>query len=50
MNDDACTRLEKRIAKLELANRRWRRFAACSAVGLVCLGAWAPTSAPEGTM
>ena len=30
MNDDACTRLEQRIARLELANRRWRRFAACS--------------------
>ncbi len=38
MNDDACTRLEQRIAKLELANRWWRRFAACSAAGLVCLG------------
>jgi hypothetical protein len=38
MNDDACTRLEKRIAKLELANRWWRRFAARSAAGLVCLG------------
>ncbi len=39
MNDDTCTRLEQRIAKLELANRRWRRFAACAAaMGLVCLG------------
>ena len=39
MNDDACTRLEQRIARLELANRRWRRLAACAAVaGLACLG------------
>ncbi len=38
MNDNALTRLEQRIAKLELANRRWRRFAACSAIGLACLG------------
>ena len=30
MNEDTCTRLEQRIAKLEVANRRWRRFAACS--------------------
>lgn len=36
--NDACTCLEERIAKLEVANRRWRRFAACSAVVLACLG------------
>ena len=36
--NDACNRLEQRIAKLELANRRWRRFAACAVVGLGCLG------------
>jgi hypothetical protein len=38
MNDDAMTRLEQRIAKLEVANRRWRRFAALSAIGLAGLG------------
>jgi hypothetical protein len=38
MNDDACNRLEQRIARLELANRRWRRVAACAVVGLGCLG------------
>ena len=38
MNDDAMTRLERRIATLEIANRRWRRFAACAAIGLACLG------------
>jgi hypothetical protein len=38
MNDDALTRLEQRIARLEVANCRWRRLAACSAVVLVCAG------------
>jgi hypothetical protein len=38
MNDHAMTRLEQRIAGLELANRRWRRLAAGSAIGLACLG------------
>ena len=38
MNDDAMTRLERRIATLEIANRRWRRFAACAVIGLACLG------------
>jgi hypothetical protein len=38
MNDHACTRLEQRIARLERANRRWSRFAACAVVGLGCLG------------
>lgn len=38
MNNDAMTRLEQRIARLELANRRWRRFAACSAISLAGLG------------
>ena len=38
MNDDTCTRLEQRIARLEIANRRWRRFATCAVVGLGCLG------------
>jgi hypothetical protein len=39
MKDDALTYLERRIAKLEVANRRWRRLAAFSAIGLACLGA-----------
>lgn len=38
MNDDAMTRLEQRIARLELANRRWRRLAACSVLILACVG------------
>ncbi len=38
MTDDACTRLEQRIARLEVANRRWRRLAASAVVGLGCLG------------
>jgi hypothetical protein len=38
MNDDACNRLEQRIAKLELANRWWRRLAACAVIGVGCLG------------
>ena len=31
-------RLELRIVRLELANRRWRRLAACSAVVVACAG------------
>jgi hypothetical protein len=38
MTDNACIRLEQRIARLERANRRWRRLAACAVVGLGCLG------------
>jgi hypothetical protein len=38
MNDDALTRLEQRIARLEVANRRWKRLAACSAIVLGCMG------------
>jgi hypothetical protein len=38
MNDDISNRLERRIARLERANRRWRRLAACALVGLGCLG------------
>lgn len=38
MNDEAMTRLEQRITSLEIANRRWRRAAACSAVVLACVG------------
>lgn len=38
MNDDAMTRLEQRIARLELSNRRWRGLAAGSMIGLACLG------------
>ncbi len=38
MNDDVMTRLERRIAGLESANRWWRRSAACAAIGLTCLG------------
>ncbi len=38
MNDDVTTRLEQRIAKLEVANRRWMRFAVCAAIGLAGLG------------
>ena len=38
MDNEVCTRLEQRIARLEVANRRWRRFAACSAIVLACLG------------
>ncbi len=38
MSDDAMTRLEQRIARLEIVNRRWRRFGACTALVLACLG------------
>ena len=38
MNDDALTRLELRIAELEVANRKWRRLAGCSAIVLACIG------------
>lgn len=38
MNDDALTRLECRIAKLETSIRRWKRFGACSVAVFACLG------------
>ena len=38
MNDDALTRLEQRIFKLEAANRRWKHFAACSVIVFACVG------------
>jgi hypothetical protein len=38
MNNEVCTRFEQRLARLELANRRWKRVAACALVGLACLG------------
>jgi hypothetical protein len=44
MNDDALNRLEQRIAKLEAANRRWSRLAACSAIFLTCIGLMAAQS------
>jgi hypothetical protein len=45
MNDDALIRLQQRIAKLESAHRTWRRFAACSAISLACLGLMAAQKA-----
>ncbi len=36
MNDELLARLEQRIARLEVANRRWRRLAACAAVVVTC--------------